>query len=77
MSDLLRDGSDRTDPAALLPGETLQFTAAACQLAKDLWCARRRAFDEPRQWVDLPADVRHWRIEMAAWLLRTQERERV
>lgn len=73
MESLCRDSSDTDhDP---LPGHTIEFAAAACELAKAIWCARRTAYHEPRQWFDLSTAQRHSRVLQAAWVLTIQKRD--
>lgn len=68
---LWRDGSERDSFDAILAGSTIQFSAAACHLAQCIWSARRQAYDEPRQWMDLSPRDRQSRVLQAAWILRT------
>lgn len=75
MESLCRDGSERVD--ADLPGHTVEFAAAACELAKAIWCARRTAYHEPRQWFDLSTAQRHNLVLSAAWVLTIQKRDTV
>ena len=50
--------------------ESLEFTAAACQLAQEIFMARKAAYGITEQWGALTPAIRHIYVKHAADILK-------